>query len=46
MGLLKYFLKLSVIMTDKESMTMEIWDLYDEQGQKTGETAIMMENFC
>ena len=38
MGLLKYFLKLSVIMIDKESMTMEIWDLYDEQGQKTGET--------
>jgi 8-oxo-dGTP pyrophosphatase MutT (NUDIX family) len=38
MGLLKYFLKLSIIMIDKESMTMEIWDLYDEQGQKTGET--------
>ena len=34
----KYLLKLSVIMIDKESMTMEIWDLYDEQGQKTGET--------
>ena len=29
---------LLAIMIDKESMTMELWDLYDEQGQKTGKT--------
>ncbi len=29
---------LPAVMMDKELMIMEVWDLYDDQGQKTGET--------